>query len=230
MQQLVVQDFQLAHLAVRAVKHDGVVACGDRGLDVFRQRRQVTDAVLHLAQQRGRFIFVRLVEQVDAGQAESLPALLGIVKDVELADEIATLAAPGRQQGMGVDMHVFKGQAGEVPALAKRLTPALRAQQFAPLHDVAPVKAAGIGNGQHDLAVRRQRPQDLHGRPGNLADAEDDHPLSDFVRQGLARCQSRENALVQFGTGGLLLLLAQRLDHRPPQPGLPALLRRQLGH
>ena len=111
---------------------------------------------MHLLEQRGVGSFFSLVKQINALDPKPLTAGLRIVEHIELSDEVAPLAPPGRQQGVGLGVHVFQCQRGEVAARAQRLSATQRMQQLAPVHDVAPIKAAGVGNGQNHLAVRCQ--------------------------------------------------------------------------
>ena len=105
-------------VAVGAVKDDGVVSSGQWLGFVLSQRHQVTDPVLHLFEQGRLFIFLGLIKQIDSGHIKCDTALLGIVKDIELADEIAPLPAPCRQERMGVGMHVLQWQGGEFTIIA----------------------------------------------------------------------------------------------------------------
>ena len=177
LQELVVQHFKLAHRAVRAVKDDGAVLRANGALGVFVQGHQVANAVLHLLQKRRMGAFVAVVKVVDLGQGELLFAVLGVVKNIELAHKVAALAAPGGQERVGVGVHVLQRHVVQRLGFAQGLAPAQRAQQFAPVHDVAPVVAAGVGNGQDHLAVRRQRGQRLQGGRRHLAHAKGGHAL-----------------------------------------------------
>ena len=63
------------------------------------QRYQVADARLDLLEERLSGPFA---EEVDLGCCKALLSSKCIVKGIELANEIATLAAPGGQQRMGM--------------------------------------------------------------------------------------------------------------------------------
>ena len=67
-----------------------------------------------------------VVEQVDARQREALLRRQRVVEGVELAHEVAALAAPGGQQRVGVGVHVLQRHGGQVAALAQRVAAALR--------------------------------------------------------------------------------------------------------
>ena len=162
LQQLIVQNLQLAHHAVRAVEHDGAV--GPRHLQrrVLGQRHQVADALLHLGQQRrgAQVLGIGFVEQVHARHLQLGCGTRG-VEGVELAHIVAALPAPGGQQRMGVGMHGLQRQLRQVAAAAQRLAAPRHAQQLAPVDGVGPMEAAGIGHGQQHLAVAGNGGQEL---------------------------------------------------------------------
>lgn len=162
LQQLIVQNLQLAHHAVRAVEHDGAV--GPRHLQrwVLGQRHQVADALLHLGQQRrgAQVLGIGFVEQVHARHLQPGCGTRG-VEGVELAHIVAALTTPGGQQRMGVGMHGLQRQLRQVAAAAQRLAAPRHAQQLAPVDGVGPMEAAGIGHGQQHLAVAGNGGQEL---------------------------------------------------------------------
>ena len=105
------QHLQLAHRAVRAVKHDGAVARVNGARRVLVQRHQVANAVLHLLQERGvsgPIAVIAVVKVIDLGQGELLLAARGVVISVQQAHKVAALAAPGGQQRVGVGVHVLQ--------------------------------------------------------------------------------------------------------------------------
>ena len=52
-----------------------------------------------------------------------------------------------------MSVHVFQRHVDQFNVLAQRLASTLGLQQFATIHNVAPVVLARIGNRQNDLAV-----------------------------------------------------------------------------
>ena len=100
-------------------------------------------------------------------------------------------------------------------------------QQFAPLHDVAPVITAGVGSRHNDLTVGSQRHQRLQGGIRHLAHAKGGHPLGDRLRQRCATGQVLQDLLVQARTDARLLRRGQRRQHRAPERTLPTLVSRQ---
>ena len=151
-QQLVVQDLDLALRAVRDVEDDGTVAGGRRPRRgaLLGQRHEVAHGGLHLRQQR---VARRLVEQVQARQRKALACQLGVVEGIELAHEVARLAAPRGQQRVAVRVQFGGVQRGQVAPAAQRLAAALGAQQLAARDQVGPVEAAGVGHRQQHLHV-----------------------------------------------------------------------------
>ena len=117
------------------------------------QRYKITNPVLHLLQQRRVRILFGIVKKIDSGQVELLLRLLCVIEVVELTNEVPTLASPGGKQRMRVGMHVFQRQGRQFPSLTKGLATSLGIEQLASIHDVPPVVLAGVGNGQHHLAV-----------------------------------------------------------------------------
>ena len=223
-QQLVVQHFHFALHAVRHVKFDRAVAGLGRRLCVLGQRTQFTDGHLHLLQQGfARF----LAKQVDAQAVVAPFGLRVFVELVEHADEVAPLPAPAGQQRMAVRMQCFERNLRQVGAIALPLALVFRAQQVAPVDDVAPVKAAGVGHGQNHLAVRRQRGQQLQVGAGDVAHAKHHQAARHPARKVLVALQARQRLAVQVGAGGAALLGRQALQHRAPQCRLPALVVRQ---
>ena len=188
------------------------------------QRNQVADAHLHLVQQRrvGRFFF--LVEVINLGERKLPLAVLGVIHRVEQAHKVTALAAPCGQERMRMGMHVLQRQVRQLLAFAQRLASALGAQQLAPVHDVAPVVAAGVGQGQDHLAVRRQRCQGLQRGRRHLAHAKGCDPLGHGLRHRLATGQVLQKLLMQARAYALLLCCAQGSEHRAPQRSLPALV------
>ena len=179
-EQLVLQYLQFAHRAVRHLEQDRAVARRQCGHRLGADRLQVQNPPLHPLQQRGLFVFLigfsSLVEEVEARQVEVPLCRLGIVEGIELPDEVAPLPAPGREQWVGVAVHLGQGHQGQVRTTARWLSPPLRPQQLPAIHDVAPVVAAGIGDGQHHLAVAAECRQRLQGGTGHVAHAEGHHP------------------------------------------------------
>ena len=230
-QQLVVQDFQFAHRAVGNVEDDGPVLLwqGRRSHQrrVFGQRRQIADPVLHLPQQRCARHIGAVIKQIDALQPKLLPAELGVIKDIELSDEVAPLPTPGRQHGMGMGMHRVQRHGGQITAITGWLAAALRRQQLAPIHDVAPMKATGVGDGQQHLAVRCQCHQRLQGAAGHLAHAERHDPPRHAGHRRHGRTEVGDNALMQGRPDAVALRRIQCSEQGTPQGRLPELLRRQ---
>ena len=224
-QQLVVQHLELAHRAVRQMEQDRAVVLGQRRAVAVRvERLQVPDALLDSCQQRRGGAFLLFVEQVDAQAREALAGGHAVVEIVELADEVAPLPAPGRQQRVGMQVQVFQRQLGQLDTLAQRVAPAPGSEQLAPLHDVAPVEAAGVGHRQHHLAVPGQAGQGLQRRARDMAHAEDDDAPRDPLRRESRIIEPLQHLPVQVGSGRRALLGRQGVEHRAPQCRLPALL------
>ncbi len=220
------QHLQLAHRAVRHLEHHRVIAGVQRGIDRVFGRAQIADAVLQLREQAVALCPRGIVKQVQALARHALLRGLQIVKGVELADEVAPLSPPGRQQGWSVQVHLLKGHGREV-FLFVGVPPALGPQRIAPVNDVAPVVLTRVGHGQQHLAVRRQRGQHLQQLAGHVAHAKHRHAPRHRTGQRLPRLQTRQRTQVQGGPGGLLLGIGQSGQHAPPQLGLPQLV---LGH
>ena len=227
-QQLVLQHLQLAHRAVRHMEHHGAVVTRQRCIVVaHRQRLQVADTLLHAGEQGRVCRFGGLAKQVDFEQRKALCCGGGIVKGIKLAHKVAPLAAPGGQQRVGVQMHVFPGGRRTGAACARVVAAALHPEQLAAFDDVAPVKAAGVGHGQNHLAVRRQRGQQLQVGARDVAHAKHHQAARHPARKVLVALQARQRLAVQVGAGGAALLGRQALQHRAPQCRLPALVVRQ---
>ena len=225
-QQLVVQHLQLAHGAVGGVEHDRAVGGGGRRGGGLGGGHQVADVVLHLLQP-GAFGGRAVVKQVDARQCKPLAGGLGVVKRVELANEIAALLAPGTQQRVAVGVHVVQRHLGQRHAVFQGQAVALGLQQLAPGQGVGPVEAAGVGHGQQHLGVGGQRRQQGQRAAGQLRHAKHHHPARHGQAAGLGLGQCRQHALVQLGAGGLPLLGRQTGQQRAPQHRLPRRARRQ---
>ena len=175
LEQLIVQNFNFALGAVGDVENNGPVGRQRSHRRMLVQRQQIADAVLYLRQQ-GRIGCLGVVEQVDARYRKTGLTCLCVIKLVKLAHEIPALTAPGRQQRMGVGVHLVKRQCRQIAALAQWLSSAFHAQQLPSIHDVGPVKPAGVGNGQQHLAVARQRCQHLQCGQRQVAHAKQHHP------------------------------------------------------
>ena len=175
-QQFVLQHLQLAHRAVGNVEHHGAVITSQRRIVVaHREWLQVADALLHAGEQGRGGGFRGLVKQVDFQQRKALRCGGGIVKGIELAHKVAPLAAPGGQQRVGVQVHIFPSRCCTGATWAGTVAAALHLKQLAPFNDVAPVKTAGVGHGQDHLAVRCQRSQQLQLGTRNVAHAKHHH-------------------------------------------------------
>ncbi len=179
---------------------------------------------LHLLEQRRA---AALAEQVDARQREALLRGQCIVEGVELAHEVAALAAPGGEQRMGVRMHLVEIERGQIAPAAQRLAAPVEAQQLAALDDVGPVEAARIGNRQQHLDLARQRRQRLQRLHRHVRHAEQ----HDAARQARARpfrpIERGEKALVQLRPDRGARGFVERRQHLAPEAGLPALAVRQ---
>ena len=145
-----------------------------------------------------------------------------VVKGVELADEVAPLAAPSGQQRGRMQVHLRQWQMGQGLAPVSVATP-LRLQPFAPVDDVAPVVLARVGHSQHHLTVRGQRRQHLQQLPRHVAHAKHRHPPRHGAGQRQARLQVRQRPRMQRWAGGLALGIIECGQHAPPQLGLPKL-------
>ena len=227
-QQLVVQHLQLTHRAVRGVKANGRIGGFQRPNGrIATQRLQIADAVLHAGEQRGVGGFLAVVKHIDARQVEPGLGGGGIVVRVQLADEVAPLAAPGGQQRVGMLVHVLQGHHRQVGSVACGLAAALGFEQLAPLHDVAPVVLARVGHGQQHLAMLAQGGQRLQRGAGQMAHAVHHHAPRHPVTEVFVALQPVEHLPVQSRACGGLLALIQRLHHSLPEHGLPALIGRQ---
>ncbi len=226
LEQSVVQHLDLAQGRVRDVELDGVVGGGNRRRGVLGQRQQVADRGLHMLEQAAR---LGLVEHIRARQIEGArPARIrhGLVA-VQLAHEVAALAAPGREQRVRVRVHGLQGDGAQLAPLAQRQKPARRAQQLAPLDDVGPVEATGIGHGDQHLRVTRQRHQQIqHGRR-QRGRAEQAHPRRQAQAARRRRAQAIEHPVLHLGAHQQARLGSQALQQLAPQQGLPALALRQ---
>ena len=213
--------------------HRAVVLRQWRFIVAHAQGLQVTDALLHPGQHGGVSGFGCRVKQVQAQGGKSLLGAHHIVKSVQLAHEITPLTSPGGQQGVGVQVHVLErwchvqatilGLAPLTPGVAATLG----AEKFAPFHDVAPIKTAGVGHGQHHLTARRHRGQQRQQTAGNVAHAKHHHTARQVPGNRFTALQLFEHLALQIGAGGAALLGREGAQHRPPQRRLPALVFRQ---
>ena len=222
-EQLVVQHLQLAHRTVGHMEHQRGILTGALAMPALGQRTQVADVVLQLAQHGCggvRFFF----KQVAARQVEPGSLAGGVVKLVQQAHEIAGLPPPRCQQGVGMSVHVVKPQVGQVGAAARWLAVAAGAQQFPPLDDVGPVKAAWVGHRHEHLAATGQSGQCLQRGQGKLTDAKHHHPARQRGRSGLIAQQARHHPLVQTRPNGGQGLGIEFSQQGAPQPGLPHLV------
>ena len=237
-QQLVVQDLDLALGTVGDVEDDGTVLYQARlgrtaaVAGMLGQGHQVADAGLHLLQQATALAFRgSFIEEVDLGRGEAGLGLRRVVKGIERPHKIAALAAPGGQQGVGVGMHFLQGQLGQITALAQGLAAALLAQllaqQLAAVDDVGPVVAAGVGQGQDDLAMAGQGGQGLQGLLRYMGHAEQNQAARQATRRLALVLQRPHEALVQHRPRAGPLHRRERLQQGAPEPGLPALIGRQ---
>ena len=226
-EQLVMQHFEFAHGAVGHAKEDRAIALGPRGGWVLsRGRHQIANAPLQLRQCRRALRDGCIVKKVQRGQLHALAGGLGIVKGIEHAHKVAPLPAPAGQQRRSVGMHLRKVHIGQRLALVT-LPALLAAQPLAPIHDVGPVVAAGVGHGQQDLAVIRQRRQQLQQLHGHVAHAKHRYARCYRLCRTLPRSQPRQYTLVHGGTGVVTLGFGQRGQHTSPQLGLPQMVLRQ---
>ena len=236
-EELVVEDLELAHRAVGEVEDDRAVRGRHGRARMLGERGEVADVALDLDEQRGCGAVVRVfvvVEEVDAGEREARARLLGVVEGVELAHEVARLAAPGGEQGVGVEVHRVQPDVLQLAPLAQRMAAARDAQPLAPVQDVGPVEAAGVGDGKQHLGVARQRGEQLQRGQRHVGHAEE----HDAARQGGGRArggvlghrlQRGEHAVVQLRPGECALLRLEFVEHALPQPRLPALILGQRG-
>ena len=227
MQQLVVQDFHLALRTVGDVEHDGpVIGIGQPGRQLG-QRQQIADVGLQLRQHRWAGA---VIEQVDARQVDGQavgPAVLGLVKPIQLAHEVAALPAPGGQQRMGMAMHRRQRHLRQIALAAQGIAWPGGAQQLTAFQDVSPVVAAGVGHGQQHLGVRGQRGQRHQRLARQMGSPEQHHPPGQRRHRGLAPGQRSQKIRMHLGPDRSPLGRAQIGQQRPPQQRLPALIGRQ---
>ena len=201
-QQLVVQDLHLALGAVAEVEDDRPIGRVGRPQRMLGQRQQVADAGLQGAQQA---LAGAVVEQVDARDVELPAAALRIVEGIELAHEIAPLPAPGRQQRVGMLVHLGQRQGPQRQAAPQAMARLGGTQQFAPVQDVGPVIAAGVGDGQQHLGLAGERGQGLQRLARQMRGAEQHQPPGQGLHRRLATRQRRQKGLVHLRPGRQLL-------------------------
>ena len=188
---------------------------------MFGQRAQFADGHLHLLQQGLARLFA---EQVDAQAVVAPFGMRVFVEFVEHADEIAPLPAPARQQRMAVRMQCFQRNLRQIMAVALPLALIGRAQQVAPVDDVAPVELARIGHGQHHLRVARQRGQRLQGLVRQRRDAEQHHPARQLANGRVAGGDRGQKGVMDVGAARIALEGLDVGGHGAPQLRLPALV------
>ena len=105
-------------------------------------------------------------------------------------------------------------------------TPPNAPQQLPSIHDVGPMKTAGIGNGQQHLAVRAQGRQNLQRRQWHAGHAEHHHAPRHRADRRHALRQSRYHPLVHTGPNAVQIRRRQGGQQGTPQHGLPRLLGR----
>ena len=127
-EQLVVQHLHLALRPVRHMKTDRPIGPHIHrrpARPCFRKRAQVADVILDLLEQRGLPVRLEAVDALADGR-KALRVAFALVVDVEQPDKVATLLAPGRQQGLGVQVQGLVGD-GALPARAAQLAHSLGA-------------------------------------------------------------------------------------------------------
>ena len=223
LQELVVQHLDLAQGTMCRVELDRSVVRREGALRVVGQGHQVTDAVLYLLQQ-GRVLRLTVIEQVQARHAPQRGLGGSILIRIELAHEIAALSPPGGQQRMGMQVHLFQRHIGQVPPCPCRKTALVHAQPFAAIHDVSPVVAAGVGNGQQHLAVPRHGGQPVQHRLRHMRHAEQDDAARQLgtLRWEMPLQQCIQRTPVDLGSRCGALGIGQALQHFTPQRRLPA--------
>ena len=121
-------------------------------------------------------------------------------------------------------MQFFERNLRQVGAIALPLALVLRAQQVAPVDDVAPVKLARIGHGQHHLRVARQRGQRLQGLVWQGRHAKQHHPARQLAGRRIAGRDRRQESVVDVGAARVALEGFDIGSHGAPQLRLPALV------
>ncbi|MNM72654.1 hypothetical protein D3C81_843530 [compost metagenome] len=215
------QHFHFALHAVRHVEFDRAVGRIGRYLFVFGQRAQFADGHLHLLQQGLAHL---LAEQVDAQAVVAPFGMRVLVEFIEHADEIAPLPPPARQERVAVRMQRFQRDLRQVGAVALALALVLRAQQVAPVDDVAPVELARVGHGQHHLRMARQRGQRLQGLVWQGRDAKQHHPARQLAGRRVAGGDGSQEGVVDVGAARIALESFDVGGHGAPQLRLPALV------
>ena len=125
---------------------------------------------------------------------------------------------------MGMQVHLFQRHIGQVPPCPCRKTALVHAQPFAAIHDVSPVVAAGIGNGQQHLAVPRHGGQPVQHRLRHMRHAEQDDAARQLgtLRWEMPLQQCIQRTPVDLGSRCGALGIGQALQHFTPQRRLPA--------
>ena len=193
---------------------------------MFLQGHQITDAPLHLHQQR-RIVRIALLEQVHAGHREASLCLLHIIEFIELTNEVTTLPAPSSQKRMRMSMHLIERQLRQIDIPTECMTPARNpSQQLTAVHDVRPVKATWIGDRHQHLAVFTQCGQQLQRGQWHAGHAEHHHTPRHRPGQRRPILQRMQDPLVYPRADAPQLDGPQAAQQGTPQHRLPTLFRR----
>ena len=225
-QQLVVQNLDFALRAVSQVELDRAIILAIHGGPAFagfRQRAELQHILLQLLQQRPA---AGLFKQINAAAIDRGKACLvagALVMAVEQVDIVATLLAPGGQQGMRmlvqgavIQLHRTIG-----PPL---LAPVLMAQQILVGNDIAPVILARIQHTEQYLAEAADGGQGFQSLGRQRGNAEHDNPTRQPVRTCVHRKQLVDKARMNTGAAVTQTLITYIDNHRAPECWLPHLL------